>query len=163
MWTGFLAAGLVIALGLGIVLLGVGILLDMTTPPIAGRAAKILRVTLDSPFGDPAHRPPERLLRDGFTQWPGGAAKTAATVLREDPRFSDVRLRQNSGGPLHGTVTLYGTVKTENDKWDARDHMWKILGNPPKGPKAIFNEITVVREVEHSRPYRWIHKDDRLP
>ena len=156
MWTGFLAAGLVIALGLGLVALGVAIVYERVT-----QSSPTPTVTLNSQF-DPAHRPPGDLLLDRFTKGPEQVAE-AATALRADPRFSDVRVRQNSGGPLHGTMTLYGTAKTEADKWDARDHMWKILGNPPKGPKAIFNEITVVREVEHSRPYRWIHKDDRLP
>lgn len=96
-------------------------------------------------------------------QPPASLGQLAMAALREDPRFADVFVRQNSGGLLDGTLTLYGRTKTEQDKWDARDLLWHVLIPPLPVPKGIFNEIAVTREIERSRPPRTIGKDDVSP
>ena len=143
------AAGACIVLGAVLIILGVGIALD-----VSYRKAGGVHFETSGPRSN-AYQQVEEFDTERARRSLG---QRASAALLQDPRFAQVFVRQNSGGPLDGMLTLFGRVQTENDKWDARDALWHALGNYPSGPKAIFNAIVVV--PERQQPAR---KDDIFP
>ena len=65
---------------------------------------------------------------------------TARQVLNEDPRFARVEVSAPYSWP--DVLLLKGSVRTEIDKWDARDAIWNWTGKSGRcQPKGIINWI----------------------
>lgn len=82
-------------------------------------------------------------------------ASVAKTALADDPRFAGVTVAVT----LRDVIALSGKVRTERDKWDARDAIWKRW--PTRGcprPSGVLNYVwsEEFRDSQTSRPMKML-------
>lgn len=147
MWSSYVSATVLVCLGFIFITFGIGIALDAKVRDRRDAARRFAPETTTgpyptwpSPFGSPGptlaemeeqaarrlraarlHLPYFTLKYDGFD-----LSRNAQAALSGDPRFKGVGVFASDHV---GGLTLFGRVATENDKWDARDLLWRALGN----------------------------------